>query len=207
MATRNLVVIGGGGHAKVVIATIEACGDRVVHVLDDRPDTWGGTLLGYPVKGAIAADHIPEGCVAVIAIGANRARHDVARRLQTRFASVIHPSATVHRSVVIGDGTVVFAGAIVQPDTVLGEHCIVNTAASIDHDGRMGSFSHVAPGAHLAGGVIVGEGTLIGVGTSIIVGQAIGAWATVGAGSVVIRPVPDGATVAGSPARTLSEVK
>jgi sugar O-acyltransferase (sialic acid O-acetyltransferase NeuD family) len=206
MAARSFVVIGSGGHAKVVIATIEACGDTVRHILDDDPRTWTTTVLGYPVKGPIGDDLIHADCVAVVAIGTNRARRHVVSRLQTRFASVVHPSAIVHRSVTIGDGAVIFAGAIVQPDTTIGAHSIVNTAASIDHDGQVGAFSHVAPGVHLAGSVRIGEGALVGVGASIIVGMTVGAWAIVGAGSVVIRPVEQGVTVAGCPARPLSEV-
>ena len=197
--------LGAGGHAKVVIATIEACGDTVLHVLDDNAAAWGTSVLGYPIKGPIADHPIPADCWAVVAIGSNRARQAVAGQLRARFGSVTHPSAVVHRSVILGEGTVVFAGAVVQPDTRIGTHCIVNTAASIDHDGQVGAFSHVAPGAHLAGTVTVGEGALIGVGSAVIVGVSVGAWATVGAGSVVIRPVADGATVAGCPARPLSE--
>lgn len=205
MAGDRFVVIGAGGHAKVVLATIEAAGGHVLHVLDDSPSLWGTTLLGREIKGPISAELVPTGARAVLAVGANRGRESLAGRLPVRWGTVVHPSAVVHASVVLGEGTVVFAGAVIQPDTRIGPHGIVNTSASIDHDGALGSFVHIAPGAHLAGRVTVGDGALIGVGSAVIPGIAIGAWATVGAGSSVVRNVADGITVAGCPARLVTK--
>lgn len=205
MAGSAFVVIGAGGHAKVVIATIEAAGDHVVHVLDDNPASWGTTLLGRPVMGPVSPELVPRDAVAVLAIGANRARATLAARLPLRWGTAIHPSAVVHASVGLGEGTVVFAGAVIQPDTKVGAHCIVNTAASVDHDGALGAFVHVAPGVRLAGQVTVGEGTLVGVGSAVIPQITIGAWAVIGAGAAVVTDVADGVTVAGCPARPVAK--
>lgn len=203
MAGRRFIVIGAGGHSKVVIATIEAAGDIVLGLLDDNTARHGEQVLGRPILGSITPDMIPSGAVVVLAIGANLDRQRAAARLPAAFASVVHPSAVVHPSVTIGEGTVIFAGAIVQPDTTIGSHVIVNTAASIDHDNRIGAFAHVAPGAHLSGTVTVGEGALIGIGSAVIPGMNIGAWATVGGGSAVVHDVPVAAVVGGAPAKEL----
>lgn len=202
MRRAEVCVIGAGGHAKVVISTLQAAGYTPVAVYDDEPRTWGSQLLGVAVRGSTAelvtgAAALP----AVIAIGDNRTRRAVAERLDhLDWISVIHPKAYVHESVRIGRGTVVFAGSVVQPDTTLGDHCIVNTGATVDHDSRVGNYVHFCPGTHGAGGVVVGEGVLLGIGSSVLPGKAIGAWTVVGAGATVVADLPAGVTATGVPA-------
>ena len=198
----EVLVVGGGGHAKVVVATPQAAGFAVAGVLDDDAAKLGSSVLGVPVIGGTEMAARSERPV-VLAIGSNAARRDLAARLACRWASAVHPEATVHSSVRVGPGAVIFAGAVVQPDTVIGAHAIVNTGARIDHDCMIGNFAHVAPGCALAGAVRVGEGAFLGIGSAVIPGVSIGAWAVVGAGAAVVRDVPDGATVAGVPARPL----
>jgi sugar O-acyltransferase (sialic acid O-acetyltransferase NeuD family) len=198
----EVLVAGAGGHAKVVIATLQAAGFEVAGVLDDDAAKLGTSVLGVRVVGgtemASGSDR-----PLVLAIGSNAARRDLAARLACRWATVVHPGAIVHPSVRLGPGAVVFAGAVVQPDTVIGAHAIVNTGARIDHDCVIGDFAHVAPGCALAGAVRVGEGAFCGIGSAVIPGVSIGAWAVVGAGAAVVRDVPGGATIAGVPARPL----
>jgi UDP-perosamine 4-acetyltransferase len=200
-------VLGGGGHAKVVIDTLRAAGDfEVAGVLDDDPGRHGRSIVDVPIVGDTSLESLARHGVerAVLAIGSNRVRAAIAARLDGRVAwmSVIHPQAYVALGVVLGEGIVVFAGAIVQPDAVLGCHTILNTGCSVDHDCVLGGFTHIAPGARLAGGVRVGDGSLIGLGAILLPGRAVGEWATVGAGSVVVRDVPDEAVVMGNPARS-----
>ena len=96
-----------------------------------------------------------------------------------------------------------FAQAVVQPGSRLGEGCIVNTAATVDHDCTLGAFVHISPGAHLAGGTQVGEDSWIGIGACTRQQVRIGSGVTVGAGAAVVGDVADGLTVAGVPARVL----
>lgn len=200
----EIAVVGAGGHGKVVVGTLQAAGELVAGVFDRDRARWGSTLLGVEVLGDL--DALAESGLrrAVLAIGDNRTRHRLAADLESReldWATGVHPATSVHESVSLGPGSVVFAGAVVQPDSRIGAHSIVNTAASIDHDCRLGEFVHVAPGASVAGGVTLGRGAFLGVGCSVLPGLTIGEWAVVGAGATVIRDVAPNAIVKGVPAR------
>jgi sugar O-acyltransferase (sialic acid O-acetyltransferase NeuD family) len=198
-------VVGAGGHAKVVLALLHACGQSVGVVVDGNADRQGTTVLDHTVQAETALRAAPDRRV-VVAIGNNAARKRVVDQLTVaghRFATLVHPTAWVAPSARLDEGAVVFAGAVVQPDAVVGAHAIVNTGCSIDHDCVVGAFAHIAPGARLCGAVRVGDGTLVGVGAAVIPAVRIGAWATVGAGAAVTRDVDGGVTVVGVPARPL----
>ena len=198
----NIVVIGAGGHAKVVIATVRAAGGDVVAVYDDDESRWGQQILGITIEGPVSTDAIGD-APAIIAIGDNRTRLTVANLLQARWVTACHPSASIHSSVALGPGTVVFAGCVVQPDTTIGHHAIINTAASVDHDCIVADFAHVGPGVRLCGGVTVDEGVLLGVGATVAPNVEIGPWSTAGAGAVCVVDVPGHTTVVGVPARSI----
>ena len=197
----RVVLIGAGGHAKVVISTVRAAGGEIVSLVDDDATRTGDQVLGITVCGTASMLDDALFDQAIIAIGSNERREHVASTTSLRWATVIHPRAFVHESVQLGPGTVVFAGAVIQADAVIGAHVIVNTGATIDHDCRIGDFAHVAPGVHLAGNVRVGKGCLIGIGSCAIPGIHVGDRATVGAGSVIVRDIPAGTVAFGSPAR------
>jgi sugar O-acyltransferase (sialic acid O-acetyltransferase NeuD family) len=201
----RLAVIGAGGHAQVVISTARASGWNVVAVLDDDPAKLGTRVLGAEVLGPVNQLGKIETDAAVIAIGDNAARKEIASRIDADWATIVAPSASVDASVVIGPGTVVFAGAVIQPDTVLGQHAIVNTGATVDHRCKIGDFAHVCPGANLTGEVEADEGALLGTNASLKPRVRVGAWATVGAGGVVVHDVPPGVTAVGVPARPVED--
>jgi sugar O-acyltransferase (sialic acid O-acetyltransferase NeuD family) len=195
-------VVGAGGHAKVVISTLRALGVAVAGVLDDDPAITGHSVLGAPVLGVTDLLQLDRRPRAVIAIGDNRLRKQMAlANPHVEWLSLVHPAACVDPTVDVAPGSVVMAGAVVQPDSVLGPHCIVNTGARIDHDCAIGAYAHVAPGATLAGGVRAGEGTLLGAGCTVLPRVEIGCWTTVGGGAVVVTAVGSHAVVKGVPAR------
>jgi sugar O-acyltransferase (sialic acid O-acetyltransferase NeuD family) len=200
---RNIVVIGGGGHAKVAIGTLSTLNFLVEVVVDDDETKWGKNIAGVPIKGLGSIIGLDQKR-AIIAIGSNRIRKRLALEIRCeKWETIIHPYAFVHPSVSIGEGTVVFAGAVIQPDAVVGKHCIINTNAAIDHDCLIGDYSHVGPGVSLAGNVTVGEGAFLGIGSVAIMGSAIGRWSTVGAGAAVVHNIPDNVTAVGLPARII----
>ncbi|HYG30322.1 MAG TPA: acetyltransferase [Allosphingosinicella sp.] len=206
--TASLILFGSGGHAKVVLEAIRAAiPDCRVSVLDDDPAATGRTLLGLPIVGGRDwLETNPFRGSVVPAIGTNAARAALIEwlaGLDRPLASVVHPGAILSPTAKLGDGAFLAPGAIVNAEAEIGEAAIVNTGASVDHDCRVGAAAHIAPGAHLCGSVRVGARTLVGAGATVIPGVAIGADAIVGAGSVVIADLPDGARVAGCPARAL----
>lgn len=195
----GVVVIGAGGHAKVLISTLTACGVSVAAVGDDDETKWGMDVQGIRV-GRVERELGGRGMVG---IGDNARRREMARALSLEWQTVVHPSAYVHPSAKLGRGTAILAGAIVQPDAVIGDHVIVNTGATVDHDCVVEDYAHLAPGVHLAGSVRVGEGAFLGIGSVVSPGVKIGRWATLGAGAVAIRDVADGVVAVGVPARAL----
>jgi sugar O-acyltransferase (sialic acid O-acetyltransferase NeuD family) len=202
--SRSLVVLGAGGHAKVIIAAIEALGWRIAGVFDDDSSLWNTHVLGHPVVGSVAQAAENQQRDAVIAIGDNRIRRRIAETLQFNWPTIIHPCTWVAPSASIGAGTVLFAGAIVQPDVKLGEHCIVNTLAGVDHDCIVSDYVHLCPGVKLAGGVAIEQGVMVGTGAVVLPNKRIGSWSIVGAGAVVNRDFDAYSTVVGVPARLSS---
>jgi UDP-perosamine 4-acetyltransferase len=205
---RPLIVLGAGGHAKVLIDALLAGGiENIIGLADPAPLV--REVLGVPVIGGDQAvsRHAPEtvrlvnGLGTVRASGARQALYARFKAQGYEFAQVIHPSAILARALQIGEGAQIMAGCVIQPGCVLGENVIINTRASLDHDCRIGAHSHVAPGAVLSGGVTLGEGVHLGTGAVVIQGVAIGAGGTVGAGAVVLDDLPAGVTAFGVPAR------
>jgi sugar O-acyltransferase (sialic acid O-acetyltransferase NeuD family) len=209
----GLLLLGAGGHARVVAETALSNGrfSRIAF-LDDRC-TLPAQLseqLGWPVIGPFSAALDPQISqqfpVALVAIG------NAAVRLQwlTRLAAagyelpvVIHPTAWVSPSAELGAGSVVFAQAAIQAQAVIGIGAILNTGCSVDHDAQLGDGVHICPGARLAGEVQMGDRSWIGIGASVMQQIRIGADVTVGAGAAVLRDLPDGVTAVGVPARVL----
>lgn len=188
---RPLVLIGAGGHARVLAALARAAGRPVLGVCDpalaaDAMSRWEDLdVLGD--DGAL--DRLPPDRVALalgigqLATGNLRERlHAAWRARGYDFPALVHPTAWIAPGVVMGDGVQVMAGAVIQPGCEIGANSIVNTRAGVDHDCRIGRDVHVAPGATLCGTVTVEDGAFIGAGATVIQGLRVGARAVVGAG-------------------------
>ena len=208
---KPLIILGAGGHAKVVAESIVQSDRYTIMGFIDTlsPQRRGEAFCGSTLLGGLdALDTVQSLGVsrAVIAIGDNTARQSAARLAIEHgltLPSVTDPSAIVSPSAIVGDGSVLLPGSIINAAVTLGKLCILNTAASIDHDCRIGRASHLCPGVRLAGSVQVGDGVLIGTGAVVLPGIKIGDGATIGAGSVVTRDVAGESTVAGVPSRPL----
>lgn len=199
-----LVLMGAGGHAKVLLALVDAVGRTIVGVCDPALARGAsGTWRSLAVLGDDAAlARWPCGEVELInglgQLVGGRARAELFARLTAAgyvFPPLVHPAAWVAPDVLLAPGVQVMAGAIVQPDCRIGANSIVNTGARVDHDCDIGANVHIAPGVTLCGGVSIGEGAFIGSGATLIQGVIVGAAAVVGAGVTVTRALAAGATL------------
>lgn len=204
---KRLLIVGAGGHAKVVIEVARAAGWNPAVATDPRG---AGEVLGVPVRGTdddIAA-FWTGGIIdaAVIAIGDNRMRMALGSRVRALgcpTAAIVHPKAELSPTARIGAGVVVMAGAIVNADTYIGADCIINTGAVVEHDCILAEGVHAAPRSVLGGTCRLGRGAFFGIGAAARPGVTIGAYAMIAAGAVVVSDVPDHAVMAGIPARPL----
>jgi len=208
----NLLIVGAGGHGKVVADTAQATGAwEEIAFIDDRYPELHETL-SLPVVGKINSISKFKGSFSdiIVAIGDAVFRLSLIQHFVNEgfhLPSLIHPTAWVSQSVEINEGCVVFAQAAVNADVQIGRGSIINTGATVDHDCMIGDGVHICPGVHLAGETHVGHASWIGIGSSVIQQVHIGSGVTVGAGSVVIHGVEAGATVAGVPAMLLKGKK
>lgn len=200
-ALRDLILVGGGGHAKVVADSARSIGRRILGYLDDRQDAplsmrhAALKRLG-PFTGpdeALDAEFFP-------AVGDNQLRARVMSHIAPLSPALVDLTAVVNPTAVLGQCTFVAPGAIINSDARIGCGCIINTGAIVEHDVVIGDFTHIGPSAILGGGVHIGARALLGLGARVLPGIRIGNDAVVGAGSVVTRNVPDGHTVKGIPA-------
>lgn len=202
MPEGGILVLGAGGHGKSVVSVLLASGAAVSGVLDDYPENWGRHVQGVPVLGPISELGRYPDCSAVIGLGDNAGRREVAERFpDVRWASVLYPGAYINPSASIGQGTVIFPGAIIGADVVIGSHVIVSGHTTIGHDTALGDYVHVAPGVQIAGDVNVGRSAMLGIGSIVCPKVRIGEEATLAAGAVAVRDIPAACIAFGIPAR------
>lgn len=201
MDKKNKVYLyGASGHAKVVMDIAHKDYYEVPCLIDDNPQV--NELDGLPVFHSVG-DFSP----IIVTIGDCQIRKKIVDRLGDReYLTVIHPNAVKSENVSLGYGTVVMAGAIINPFARIGNHCIINTGASIDHDSVIHDFVHIAPHCTLCGEVVIGDGSWIGAGTIVIQGVHIGKNCYIGAGSVVVKDIPDNTLCYGNPARVIKRI-
>jgi acetyltransferase EpsM len=202
MQQQEVAIIGAGGHAKVVASTLLAAGYRISGFYDDDSEKWGKYIFDVPVVGSIESLKDSKHSRAIIGLGDNKTRKNLATELDLDWVTVVHPFAWVHPEVRLGVGTIVCAGAVVQPGARIGSHVILNTKASVDHDCYVGDYVHIAV-AHLAGGASADDGAFLSLGSVVLPNLHVGAWAHLGAGSIATKNIPPGSTAVGNPARVI----
>jgi sugar O-acyltransferase (sialic acid O-acetyltransferase NeuD family) len=197
---KPVIILGAGGHARVLIEALRRSGITVLGLVDARLPA-GGTVAGMDILGSdeTLERFVPDTVELVNGIGSlpgragDRVRVFLAqKRKGYRFATVVHPSAVLAEDLALGEGAQVMAGAIVQPGVRIGINAIVNSGAIIDHDCLIGDHCHIAPGAVLSGNVRVGARVHVGTGAKVIQGIEIGRKAVVAAGATVYRSIAEG---------------
>ena len=217
MTPPPLIIVGTGGFARETADVVIGERDHrspwdLVGFVDDDPRTHGTLVHGAKVLGPVeaVADH-PDTAV-VICVGSptnyfSRARIVTRLALEPeRYATIVHPAASVGPSVRIGRGVVIHAGAVMTADVTIGDHVAVMPGVVLTHDDRVADYTTFGSGALVAGAVEIARGAYIGAGARIREHLRIGAWSLVGMGSIVTHDVPDAEQWMGSPARRYATV-
>ena len=193
----KLIIIGAGGHGKVIADIAVKIGYSDIVFLDDDDNL--KECAGFPVigKASIAKQMIGD---KIVAIGSARVRERIQAELSD-VVSLVHPNAVISRRVTIGSGSVIMAGVVINSDSLIGDGCIINTGASVDHDCCIKSFAHISVGAHVSGTCVIGERVWLGAGAIVINTSRICSDSIIGARAVVINDVLESGTYVGVPAK------
>lgn len=196
-----IYLYGAGGHAKVIIDTLQNCNKQVAGIFDDdtTKTIWNFLNIQFPGPLNFSLDKL------IISIGNNLTRKKIATSINAKYYTAIHPSSLISVHSTIEEGTVIMAGALINADSYIGKHCIINSHSSIDHDCVLNDYVHISPNATLCGDVHIGECTHVGAGAIIIPGKKIGANVVIGAGAVVISDIEDNNVVVGNPAHIIKK--
>lgn len=204
--SEKIVVLGAGGHAKVILDILLKNKEYDICGIIDRDDKEDKQILNVPIIGNDSI--LPILCergirMAIVAVGNNAMRRELSARLIScgyELISAISVDAVISQFAHIGKGVAVMPGAIINAGATIGDGAIINTNASVDHDCNIGNFSHIAPGSAISGGSTVGENSFLGTGSRVIDGITIGDNVMLGAGAVAIRDIPKNCTAVGVPA-------
>jgi sugar O-acyltransferase (sialic acid O-acetyltransferase NeuD family) len=200
----KLLIIGAGGHGKVVADVALKMGKwKEIAFLDDNQSMKSSMDIEVIGKLDDAFKYIREYDIFV-GIGDNVKREKIIDKLNYEGANIptlIHPNAIIGEEVNLGIGTVIMAGAVINCCTRIGNGCIINTGATVDHDNIIEDFVHISPGVHTAGGVKVGKRSWLGIGSVVINNIYIIDDCKIGAGAVVIKDITESGTYVGVPAR------
>lgn len=211
MTERNVVILGGGGHALVIASALRAAGVSVLGFLDKDPNQQSKNLLGVPCLGDDAALEKIDPASIKLALGIGGAakpdiRYKHFNKWKERgyhFYTVIHPTAFVDPSVDLGESVQIMAGAILQPSCCIEDNVLINTRGVIDHNCRIGAHSHIAPGAVICGHVDIEDEVFIGANSTVIQETKIGRRTRVAAGAVVMNDIGPDRLVGGIPAKKI----
>ena len=207
---KKILIFGTGGHAKVILDIISNEKKYEIAGFIDNELDEGQEVLNHKVLGAdkdlislIKKNSIFGG---VIAVGNNYSRENISQKINNlckdfNFINCIHSQAQIAMDVSIGVGNVLMAGSVINTSTSIGNHCIVNTNSSLDHDNSMLDFSSIAPNSATGGNVKIGKLSALGIGSTILPGISVGPNSIIGAGSLVLEDIPSDSIYFGSPAK------
>ncbi len=201
---KTLIIIGAGGHGRVVADCAESTGHyHEIIFLDDCFEQRKENSC-WPITGPINQwTNYRDNADFIVAIGNNTLRASIIQQLsraQCYIATLIHPTAFVSSNSNIGQGVVIFANAVVNVGARVDQGCIINTAATIDHDCHIHAYCHISPGVNIAGGVKVGKFSWLGIGSSVIEYITIAENTQSGAGAVITCSTQSNTLYLGVPA-------
>lgn len=213
--TRDIVVIGAGGHGKDVVQLIRDINRErpvwnLIGFVDDNAELAGRTVGGAPVIGSIdvLGDWAAGTVSAVCAVGCSRMRMHMQETLKARYPwlrypTLVHPTVVIGDNVTVGEGTIVGALTVLSMDVAIGKHALIHHGCTIGHDSALGDYASIMPGTNVSGNVTVALAAYVGANATLLPGVVVGEYATVGAGAVVTVSLPSHCTAVGVPAKPI----
>ncbi|WP_055668132.1 acetyltransferase [Desnuesiella massiliensis] len=208
--SKKIVLLGAGGHCKVIIDIIKSTSQyEIIGITDknvrrstlDIPILGDDNILENLYKNGIEYAFICLGAIDNLSLRNNL--YKMLKNIGFKIPVLIHKNAIISQNVSIGEGTCIMPGAIVNSGAYIGENCIINTGSVIEHDCKIQNNTHISPKVCLGGGVKIGYNSHIGIGANIIQGISIGNDVTIGVGAVVINNLEDNCTAVGVPAKPI----
>lgn len=207
--SKKVVIIGAGGHAKVIADIIEKSKDILLGFLDDNVEKGKKVICNYSVLGQIGEcfrlKEEDESIEFIIGIGNNKRRKEISKKYELKYYTAIHPSAQIGLNVNIAEGTAIMANACINSSTQVGKHCIINSGAIIEHDNIIENYVHISPNVSLGGTVKIGENTHVGIGAVVKNNITICENSKIGAGAVVVKNIEEDGTYVGVPAKKIGD--
>lgn len=206
---KKLILIGGGGHCKSVLAVLEDLPNYDVVGILDVPEKVGTEICGKPIIGTDDdIESLADKCDCVMITVGQIKSSELRERLYDRvkaagleLATVVGQKSKVASTAKLGEGTIIMDYALVNADAQVGHNCIINTRALIEHDAIVGNHCHLSTGSIVNGSSKIGDGSFVGSSACVIDGLKVGSNVIIGAGATVIRDVPDNSTIVGQQAR------
>lgn len=211
---KKLILVGGGGHCKVVLSQIKKLNEFEVIGIVDNYKPVGSSINGVNIIGTdedlpkFYKGGIRNALITVGSVQDNSKRYNLFKLIKDigyNLPIIISQTAIIDETVKIGEGTVIMPNTTINVDSYIGKNCIINSGAIIEHDCTIDDHCHIAPGAHISGEVEIGELSFIGIGATIIQGIKVGKNVTIGAGAVVIDNLLDNVVAVGNPAKVIKK--
>lgn len=212
--SKRIVLIGGGGHAKSVIASLRKNSEWSIDGIIDNKKYSGQEIEGIKYIGTdedlnmLYANGVTQAFVTVGSVGIPHLRLKLYEKLKEigfEIPNIIDTTAIIDSSVKMGIGNFIGKGVIINTETIIGNNCIINTGSIIEHECIIENHTHIAPGVTLCGGVTIGESTHIGAGTTIIQARKIGSNSIIGSGSVVVKDIEGAVKAYGNPCKIVED--
>lgn len=212
MDEKDLIIIGDGGHASVLIDIIESSTDYNLIGLTSKESS-KGSRYGYPILGddnVIDLYHSRGLKNVAIGVGAyidNTYRDLLFKRMIQKGLNVVnlvHKSSYIGRDVKFGCGTVIFPGVVLNPNVTLGNNVIIATGSTVDHDSVIEDSVLISAGVTIGASTKIGKGVLIALGAKVISHVGVADSSLIGAGAVVVKDIVEVGKYFGLPAKRIN---
>ena len=206
---KNIIIIGAGGVGKEVAWIIEQINEvtptyKILGFIDDSKDKKDTAILGYKVLGNIEylyeTNYTGNVIIAIANYKFKKLIAEKLKKLDIKFSTIIHPSLRLHKSVEVGEGSILYEGSVISPNVKIGEHVIISPKCGIGHDSIIEDYVSLLWNVSISGNDIIKEGSLLGSGAVVIQNKKIIKETTIGAGAVVVKDIEEAGIYKGIPA-------